>query len=249
MPSWFITGTSRGIGLEFVKELLRDPSNIVIATARNINAPGLASIEKSARLHLLTFDVANEEHYDRVLAETEKILPNGLDYLINNAGVDYQTYQTFGKDVDFKKLHEEFEINAIAPLRTTRIFTPLLNKGTAKRVAFITTEMGSITTAITIPFLGDTYSTTKAALNMAVRKYGAALAASGSDIIFLSIYPGFIPGTDLADQLVPYFNKYAPEYPRTPMQEGVQGTLKVIQESTKEDHTKFLTHKHTEVAW
>lgn len=91
---------------------------------------------------------------------------------------------------DFKKLHEEFEINVIAPLRITRIFTPLLKKGTAKRVAFLTTEMGSITVADRVPFLGDTYSTTKAALNMAVRKYGSALATSGSDIVLLLIYPG-----------------------------------------------------------
>ncbi|KAF8322816.1 putative short-chain dehydrogenases/reductase [Cantharellus anzutake] len=251
MPSWFITGTSRGLGLEFVKELIKDPSNVVIATARDISAPGLAALPKSDRLHLLTLDVSKEEHFVRVVAETEKLLPNGLDYLINNAGVDYQTNQTFGNDVDFKAFHEEFEINVIAPLRLTRVLTPLINKGTAKRVAFLTSEMGSITAAIGIPFLGDTYSTTKAALNMAVRKYGAALKTVGSDIILLSIYPvtGYIPGTELANRLVPYFDKYAPSYPRTPIDEGVLGTLKVIKESTKEDHAKFLSHKHTDIAW
>ncbi|KAF8330183.1 putative short-chain dehydrogenase, partial [Cantharellus anzutake] len=226
MPSWFITGTSRGLGLEFVKELIKDPSNVVIATARDISAPGLAALPKSSRLHLLTLDVSKEEHFVRVVAETEKLLPNGLDYLINNAGVDYQTNQTFGNDVTH----------------------PLINKGTAKRVAFLTSEMGSITAAIGIPFLGDTYSTTKAALNMAVRKYGAALKTVGSDIILLSIYPGYIPGTELANRLVPYFDKYAPSYPRTPIDEGVLGTLKVIKESTKEDHAKFLSHKHTDIA-
>ena len=60
---------------------------------------------------------------------------------------------------------------------------------------------------------------------------------------------GLVPGTDLADNFLSYFDKYAPDYPRTPILEGIQGTLKVIKESTKEDNTKFLTHKHVEIAW
>jgi hypothetical protein len=38
--------------------------------------------------------------------------------------------------------------------------------------------------------IGDTYSVGKAGLNMAVRKYGAALKASGSPILLINVYPG-----------------------------------------------------------
>lgn len=39
MPSVLITGANRGIGLGFVKEMLKEPSiDVVIATARNVEA-------------------------------------------------------------------------------------------------------------------------------------------------------------------------------------------------------------------
>lgn len=39
MPSVLITGANRGIGLGFVREMLKEPSiDVVIATARNVEA-------------------------------------------------------------------------------------------------------------------------------------------------------------------------------------------------------------------
>jgi short-subunit dehydrogenase involved in D-alanine esterification of teichoic acids len=56
---------------------------------------------------------------------------------------------------DLKLFEEELKINVVAPVATTRAFTPLLEKGTAKKVLYVTTEMGSLTLSEKVPFLSQ----------------------------------------------------------------------------------------------
>jgi NAD(P)-dependent dehydrogenase (short-subunit alcohol dehydrogenase family) len=253
MPSYFITGASRGLGLAFAEKLLANKDNIVVASARNTSAEGLKALAAKGhpgKLHLVTLDVGNYDAYAGAVAETEKVLPNGLDYLIVNAAVDLQTNAAFAHGTtDLKLFEEELKINVVSPVATTRAFTPLLEKGTAKKVLYVTSEMGSITLAGHIPFLSDTYSVGKAGLNMVVRKYGAALKALGSPIILINVYPGWIQSTELGLGLKEYFDKYAPDYPRTTLDEGIDGTLNVLHTATAEQHTKFLDYKGVERPW
>ena len=65
-----ITGASRGLGLEVVRQLLKNPSGIspsvVIATCRNPdNAPELQALaaEEHNRLYVKKLDVTNFESY------------------------------------------------------------------------------------------------------------------------------------------------------------------------------------------
>lgn len=92
---------------------------------------------------------------------------------------------------DYAQWLEEFNINVIAPMAALRAFTPLVEKSKEKKVVFLTSGMGSVTRAPYMPFLGDTYSTTKAALNMAVKKAGVGLTTLKSDVILLLIHPGW----------------------------------------------------------
>lgn len=258
MPSYFITGASRGLGLAFATKLLQTPGNTVIASARSTSAPQLTDLSSRAgkdlpgTLHLVPLDVADFDAYPAAVAATEKLLPDGegLDYLLLNAGVDLQTNEAFvtGK-TDWKVFEEELRINTIAPIATLRAFQPLLEKGTAKKALLLSTEMGSLTLASNIPFLSDTYSVTKAAANMAIRKYGAALKTLGSPLTLLIVYPGLVYETPLGLALKSYFDKYAPDYPVTKLDDAVQGTLKVMHDAMAEDHCKFLNHKHEERPW
>jgi len=253
MPSYFITGTSRGLGLAFVEKLLASPDNIVIASARNTSSEGLKALATKGlpgKLHLVTLDVENYDAYAGAVAESEKVLPNGLDYLIVNAGVDLQTNAAFASGTtDLKLFETELRINVIAPVATTRAFIPLLEKGTAKKVLYLGTEMGSLTLAENVPFLSDTYSVGKAGLNMVVRKYGAALKTLGSPIILVNVFPGLIQATELGGALKDYFDKYAPNYPRTSLEDGINGTLNVLHTATQAQHTKFLDFKGNEINW
>lgn len=117
MPSFFITGCSRGIALAMVEELvsgsqsspvlaspstsplLKDPNNFIIASARSPSAsPGLQRLASSFpvnRLALVEFDIANPEKMAKGASEAAALLPGVLDYLVNSAGSNLQAEATF----------------------------------------------------------------------------------------------------------------------------------------------------------
>lgn len=123
MPSYLITGTSRGLGLGFATELvcffaypfridsfeltpclhgkqLKDPKNLVIATARNTaGSSGLQKLKaeypSNERLVLLDLDVSKVDSIRAAVKTLEPLLPNGLDNLVSNAGVSYSSMKTF----------------------------------------------------------------------------------------------------------------------------------------------------------
>ena len=81
--------TSRGIGIEYVKQLIASPLNIVIATCRNPeNATSLKALQADAKgtLHIAQIDVSDENSIRDSVKNLGGILEEtGLDYLVNNA--------------------------------------------------------------------------------------------------------------------------------------------------------------------
>ena len=93
--SVLITGTNRGIGLEFVRQFLQDKSSFfdhIIAICRDsTNANDLNELKQKhpKQLHIIELDVANFEQYKAVAETVEEIVgkESGLNLLINNAGI------------------------------------------------------------------------------------------------------------------------------------------------------------------
>src|SRR3954471_3776784 len=86
----FVTGANRGLGLEFVRQLLARGDRVV-ATGRQ---PGRASALNAlagahpGRLHVLPLDVAQEKSRRELAHELPLVLGDAsLDLLVNNAGV------------------------------------------------------------------------------------------------------------------------------------------------------------------
>jgi NAD(P)-dependent dehydrogenase (short-subunit alcohol dehydrogenase family) len=86
--TYVITGASRGLGLEFVKQLSSTDSTI-FALARNpSNAKDLQELVKQNKnIHTLRLDAADEVSIKAAAEEVSKLAPNGIDILINNAGI------------------------------------------------------------------------------------------------------------------------------------------------------------------
>ena len=113
---------------------------------------------------VVTMDYSSHPSIQEATSEAAKVLPNGLDYLINNAGVSLQESATFDEmydsssqsysesliqlnplpDSDLKVFEEELRVNTIAPIEVVRSSLPLVRKGTAKKLVFLTSILASL---------------------------------------------------------------------------------------------------------
>jgi len=250
MPSYLITGASKGLGLEFTKQLVADPANFVLATARNPNASaGLQELVASTpkdRLVTFALDIGSEDAIKAGAAEAAKYLPNGLDYLINNAGGVLKE-QHLLQTVDYDIFHKELWLNTLAPLATVRAFHPLLCQGKEKKVLFLTSGLASITHADHSPGLAAPYSVTKAALNMGVRKYSAELKDDG--IILKLVHPGWI-ATDLGHSLDEWVEtNLKGALKPIAVEVGVAGTLKELHAATIDKTASYTDYTGKTLPW
>ncbi|KFY41132.1 hypothetical protein V494_03195 [Pseudogymnoascus sp. VKM F-4513 (FW-928)] len=204
MASFLITGASRGFGLALAHELVSLPAKDVskiIASARG-DSPALDELAKSSsgRVVVVKLDVTNQESIKQAAAEVEaKLEGKGLDVLINNAGVCQ--YAADGvKSMD--NLEESFTINVLGVHWVTREFLPLLQKGSLKKVANISTTLGSTTLAPAAQYLpAPSYKISKAAMNALTVQY--ALDYEKEGFSFIALCPGWMKtdlgGGDMAD--------------------------------------------------
>ncbi|OBT72134.1 hypothetical protein VF21_08773 [Pseudogymnoascus sp. 05NY08] len=204
MASFLVTGASRGFGLALVRELVSLPATDVgkvIASARG-DSPDLDELAKSSpgRVVVVKLDVTNQESIKQAAAEVETRLEGrGLDFLINNAGVCQ--YAADGvKSMD--NLEESFAINVLGVHWVTRAFLPLLQKGNLKKVANISTTLGSTTLAPAAHYLpAPAYKISKAAMNALTVQY--ALDHEKEGFSFIALCPGWMKtdlgGGDMAD--------------------------------------------------
>jgi len=92
MASYFITGASRGLGLDLVRSLSVKPNSevsVVFAAARteSENLKKLAS-GTGGRIQIVPLDVESEDSIKRAAAQVERHQKGkGLDVLVNVAGV------------------------------------------------------------------------------------------------------------------------------------------------------------------
>jgi len=121
-----ITGANRGIGLEFVRQLLAasSPPKNLIATTRS-ESDALKQLSGShSNLHILKYDVTDFESYPTFADQVGSIVTDeGLDLLINNAGI----YLRDSLDrVEPKTVLANIETNSVGPLMLTKTLLPLL---------------------------------------------------------------------------------------------------------------------------
>jgi NAD(P)-dependent dehydrogenase (short-subunit alcohol dehydrogenase family) len=232
MQRVLVTGANRGLGLEFVRQLLARGDR-VIATCRHPGRASELTLQAAAHpghLHVLPLDVTKPASITE-LAREAAMLFDGLDLLINNAG-QLVPGERFGS-VAADNLDASFRSNAIGPLLLTQALTPLLARGKPARVASLSSVIGSI--ASTREFRNPSYAMSKAALNMATKLLAPALAAEGVSV--MALHPGWV-NTDMGGA----------QAPLTPP-ESVAGLLQVIAALTPERSGEFRDWQGAIVPW
>ncbi|KAI0349812.1 NAD(P)-binding protein [Trametes cingulata] len=260
MPSYLVTGASRGIGLEFVNQLSGKSENTVFALVRNPqNSSKHLDLQKSrANIHVLKADITDVQALKAAAAEVAKVTGGSLDYLINNAAVVGNQYYglTLSTFPDEKVLEEDllemYRTNVVGVIHTINTFLPLLRKSSIKKVISISSGVADPELTLKAGFvIGAPYSISKAALNSAVAKYAAEYRDEG--FTFLAISPGLVntaekPPTaeELAafQDMVAQFKKYAPDWDGVPItpETSVRLVLGVIEKATVNDTGAFLSH-------
>ncbi|KAI0653039.1 NAD-P-binding protein [Cubamyces menziesii] len=234
MISWLVTGSSRGIGFELVRQLLASPDNLVVAACRNpATATALHDLKDSTRgvLHVIHMDVS---HFDSVRASAKVLEPilgeTGLDYLINNAGIAARD-TAFTLDPD--ELLRIFRTNVVGPAIVSQTCLPFLQKGRRKIILNISSTAGSIATVEEIGARNTSYSISKAALNMLTLKQ----KAEWPDIITVTLCPGWVK-TDMGGEEA---------YVET--EESISKILALITSATTADSGKFLRYNGEAIPW
>ncbi|KAH8924111.1 NAD(P)-binding protein [Atractiella rhizophila] len=211
-----ITGTSRGIGLELVKQLSTVSSNVIFALVRNPSAAAALATLASERKNILIIqaDTSVTAEITEAVEQVGKELVvrglKGVDVLINNAGiggprdfwVSLASKATSWEPEDFL---ETFRVNVVGVVETTKGFLPLLRTGNDKKILMASSTLGLIGPVGTDKDifgpgnLGGSapYAVSKAGLNMFSRKLAAELKPEGFTIILL--HPGWVK-TDMGSE-------------------------------------------------
>ncbi|XP_015787489.1 uncharacterized protein LOC107364581 [Tetranychus urticae] len=192
VSSILITGTNKGIGLEFIRQLASLEPKIpnIIATCRDPDtAEELKSIAKASNnVHILKLDVTDYNSFDAFYAEVEKIVgESGLDILINNAGIAIMTPLDEVTPEEFRK---NFEVNTIGPYMLARKLTPLIKVSHLKFIIAMSSTAGSVSSTSEILGGFPAYRASKAALNMITRTYGDHVKKDG--ITSVMMFPGWV---------------------------------------------------------
>ena len=224
----FITGASRGLGLEFVRQYVQRGDE-VFAACRNPDQADQLQALKADNLHIITLEVTDlasiEAAYAAVSAQTD-----ALDVLINNAAIGGGANDRLGS-LTFDDLTGRFKINSVAPIMIVQRFRDLVARGTNPKIINITSGNGSLGNKPDGGSYG--YSASKAALNMFMRTLSFDLKA----ITTLVIDPGWVK-TDMG----------GPNAWFTPA-ESISQVIAVIDGATLEDTGKFLRWDGKEVPW
>jgi len=119
-PTVLITGSNRGIGLEFAKQYAEKGWK-VIATARTPEKAGdLKQLAKAyPKLVIEQLDVADESS---IAALAKKYQGKPIDVLINNAGILGDTIVQKVGQFDFRELDKVMAVNLLGPLRVSQAF-------------------------------------------------------------------------------------------------------------------------------
>jgi NAD(P)-dependent dehydrogenase (short-subunit alcohol dehydrogenase family) len=186
-----VTGGNRGIGLEVCRQLA-ERDFVVLLTARDAAKANSAAKEltKVGRVEPLALDVADPQSIKKAAAEVANRY-GCLEVLVNNAGINYDTWETAEKAAIDGTVMETIATNLLGPWRVCQAFLPLLRKSRAGRIVNVSSESGSLASMGAGP---PAYQVTKAALNALTRTLAGELR--GSHVLVNAVCPGWV-ATDM----------------------------------------------------
>lgn len=226
-----ITGANRGIGLEFTRQYLQQGWQVIACCREPGSADELQQLAgnqlTAKQLKIEQLDVADFDQIDRLAA---KLKGQALDILINNAGIYHGSSL---QHVDYQGWAESFKVNSMAPLKMTQAFLTHIAASQGKKVATLTSKMGSIDDNTS----GGSYiyRSSKTAVNMVMKSLALDLQPQG--IAAVTLHPGWVQ-TDMGGSNA-LINT----------QQSVAGMRQVIDALKLASSGRFVAYDGNEIAW
>ena len=175
MAIYLITGSNRGIGLEYCRQLKERGDNVI-------------AVCRSSSAELDSLGVRIESGIDvtsgsSVVNLKKKLQDTPIDVLIQNAGIaEFNSLS----NLDPESVLRQFEVNALSPLCFVHAFLSNMKRGS--KVVLMTSRMGSIQDNTSGGSYG--YRMSKVALSMAGKSLSIDLMSHGIAVAIL--LPGLV---------------------------------------------------------
>ncbi|KAL1891835.1 hypothetical protein Sste5346_007379 [Sporothrix stenoceras] len=250
MPSWVISGVSKGLGFSFLQNLSEDPANTIFGLVRDkaaVEAKVAAEIGRD-NIHIIQADTTDPVALQAAAQEISEKTGGSVDYVIANAALQAKTalvgLDVLGRDPAAleQDLVDHFRVNAVGPVHLFTAFLPLVLKSDIKKMIAISSGMGDPEMTIQADIYHATaYAMSKAALNMAIAKFSAVYREEG--VLCMAICPGAVDSGSLnieteeegqlAMKMFGKFKQYAPtfESPMSP-DTSAKAVLKLVNKAT-----------------
>ena len=178
-----ITGANRGLGLEFTKQYAKDGWRVLACCRAPKQASSLQALANTySNIQIFTLDVAD---FAQVDALAQQLKDEKIDLLINNAGIypDSSTHE-----INTNDWLDAFTVNSISPYKIATAFTPHIARSSLKKIAALTSKMGSIDDNTS----GGSYiyRSSKAAANMVMKSLAIDLQPQGVSVV--TLHPGWV---------------------------------------------------------
>jgi NAD(P)-dependent dehydrogenase (short-subunit alcohol dehydrogenase family) len=228
MPTIFISGANRGLGLEFARQYATAGWHVLAGCRDLARAAELGSIAGVETIAL------NLDDPNSVAAAVQAVGEREIDLLLNNAGIYGSivgdSEQTLA-NMDLDIWDKVFKTNVIGPFALTRALLPRLKAGAI--IGILSSELGSIAKNS----MGQIYAyrSSKAAVNMVGKSLAIDLKQRG--IIVVLLHPGWAH-TDMG----------GPAAPVDPV-ESITGLRKVLAAVTPDSSGRFLAWDGGEMPW
>jgi NAD(P)-dependent dehydrogenase (short-subunit alcohol dehydrogenase family) len=191
-----VTGATRGIGLETVRQLAEAGVHTILA-GRNRDRAVDAALRLQAQglpVEAIALDVTDADSIASAAQQVEA-RHGRLDILVNNAGI---LLDDMGKPVSGQSLdtwRDTFDTNVFGVVAVTQAFLPLLHKSDAGRIVNVSSALGSVAlhadpSSIIYDFKVPAYNVSKSAVNAWTVQLAYELKDSAIKVN--TIHPGYV---------------------------------------------------------
>jgi NAD(P)-dependent dehydrogenase (short-subunit alcohol dehydrogenase family) len=191
-----VTGATRGIGLETVRQLAQSGVLTLLAGRDDARTRAASDTLKAEGLPVepIALDVTSTESINQAVAQVQSRFGK-LDILVNNAGILVDELGKAPSQQSLQAWRETFDTNLFAVVEVTNAFLPLLKKAPAARIVNVSSQLGSFglhtdPTSSIYNFKIPAYNVSKSAVN--AWTVHLAYELRDTPIKVNAIHPGYV---------------------------------------------------------